>query len=56
LTALKTKPELYIDNLERLIRRTAEQTGQNPTTVMQDVLKNPHKQSAIENSEVTNDN
>jgi hypothetical protein len=24
--------------------------------VMQDVLKNPHKQSAIENSEVTNDN
>jgi hypothetical protein len=39
VTALKTKPELYIDNLERLIRRTAEQTGQNPTTVMQDVLK-----------------
>ena len=39
VTALKTKPELYIDNLERMIRRTAEQTGQNPTKVMEDVLR-----------------
>lgn len=39
VTALKTKPELYIDNLERMVRRTAEQTGQNPTTVMEEVLR-----------------
>ena len=39
VTALKTKPELYIDNLERMIRRTAEQTGQNPRQVMEDVLR-----------------
>ena len=39
VTALKTKPELYIENLERMIRRTAEQTGQNPRTVMEDVLR-----------------
>ena len=39
VTALKTKPELYIDNLERMIRRTAEQTGQNPLQVMDDVIK-----------------
>ena len=39
VTALKTKPELYIDNLERMIRRTAEQTGQNPLQVMEDVLR-----------------
>jgi hypothetical protein len=39
VTALKTKPELYIDNLERMIRRTAEQTGQHPLQVMDDVIK-----------------
>jgi hypothetical protein len=39
VTALKTKPELYIDNLERMIKRTAEQTGQNPRLVMEDVLR-----------------
>ena len=39
VTALKTKPELYIDNLERMIRRTAEQTGENPRKVMEDVLR-----------------
>jgi hypothetical protein len=39
VTALKTKPELYIDNLERMVRRTAEQTGQNPTTVMEEMLR-----------------
>ena len=39
VTALKTKPELYIDNLERMIKRTAEQTGQNPRVVMEDVLR-----------------
>jgi len=39
VTALKTKPELYIENLERMIRRTAEQTGQNPRQVMEDVLR-----------------
>ena len=39
VTALKTKPELYIDNLERMIRRTAEQTGQSPRKVMEDVLR-----------------
>jgi hypothetical protein len=39
VTALKTKPELYIDNLERMIRRTAEETGQNPRKVMEDVLR-----------------
>lgn len=38
VTALKTKPELYVDNLERLIRRTAEQTGRSPTQVMHDML------------------
>lgn len=39
VTALKTKPELYVENLERMIRRTAEQTGQNPRQVMEDVLR-----------------
>lgn len=39
VTALKTKPELYIENLERMIRRTAEQTGQSPRQVMEDVLR-----------------
>jgi len=39
VTALKTKPELYIDNLERMIRRTAEETGQHPLQVMDDVIK-----------------
>jgi len=39
VTALKTKPELYIDNLERMIKRTAEQTGQNPVQVLDDVIK-----------------
>jgi hypothetical protein len=38
VTALKTKPELYVDNLERLIRRTAEQTGRNPLRVMEDFI------------------
>lgn len=38
VTALKTKPELYVDNLERLIRRTAEQTGKRPMEVMEDML------------------
>jgi hypothetical protein len=38
VTALKTKPENYVDNLERLIRRTAEQTGQSPTKVMNDLV------------------
>ena len=39
VTALKTKPELYVENLERMIKRTAEQTGQNPRLVMEDVLR-----------------
>lgn len=39
VTALKTKPELYIDNLERMIRRTAEQTGRSPLQVMDEVLR-----------------
>jgi len=39
VTALKTKPELYIDNLERMIKRTAEQTGQHPLQVMDDVIR-----------------
>ena len=39
VTALKTKPELYIDNLERMIRRTAEETGQHPLQVMDEVIK-----------------
>ncbi len=39
VTALKTKPELYVENLERMIKRTAEQTGQNPRQVMEDVLR-----------------
>lgn len=39
VTALKTKPELYVDNLERMIKRTAEQTGQNPRQVMEDLLR-----------------
>ena len=38
VTALKTKPENYVDNLERLIKRTAEQTGQSPTKVMEDFV------------------
>jgi hypothetical protein len=38
VTALKTKPENYVDNLERLIKRTAEQTGQSPNKVMQDLV------------------
>jgi hypothetical protein len=35
---LKTKPENYVDNLERLIKRTAEQTGQSPQKVMKDLV------------------
>lgn len=38
VTALKTKPENYVDNLERLIKRTAEQTGKSPTEVMNDIV------------------
>jgi hypothetical protein len=38
VTALKTKPENYVDNLERLIKRTAEQTGQSPQKVMKDLV------------------
>ena len=38
VTALKTKPENYVDNLERLIKRTAEQTGQSPKKVMKDFV------------------
>ena len=38
VTALKTKPENYVDNLERLIKRTAEQTGQSPKKVMNDLV------------------
>ncbi len=38
VTALKTKPENYVDNLERLIKRTAEQTGKSPTEVMNDLV------------------
>jgi hypothetical protein len=38
ITALKTKPENYVDNLERLIKRTAEQTGKSPTEVMNDMV------------------
>lgn len=39
VTALKTKPELYIDNLERLIRRTAEIEGENPLQTMERILR-----------------
>ena len=39
VTALKTKPELYVDNLERMIKRTAEQTGQHPLQVMEDIVR-----------------
>jgi hypothetical protein len=38
VTALKTKPENYVDNLERLIKRTAEQTGKSPSEVMNDMV------------------
>jgi hypothetical protein len=38
ITALKTKPENYVDNLERLIKYTAEQTGKSPTEVMNDMV------------------
>lgn len=38
VTALKTKPENYVDNLERLIKRTAEQTGKSPTEVLNDMV------------------
>jgi hypothetical protein len=38
VTALKTKPENYVDNLERLIKRTADQTGKSPTEVMNDMV------------------
>jgi hypothetical protein len=38
VTALKTKPENYVDNLERLIKRTAEQTGQSPTKILNDLV------------------
>jgi hypothetical protein len=38
ITALKTKPENYVDNLERLIKRTAEQTGKSPSEVMNDMV------------------
>jgi len=39
VTALKTKPELYIDNLERLIRRTADIEGENPLQTMERILR-----------------
>lgn len=39
ITALKTKPELYIDNLERLIRRTAEIEGEHPLRTMERILR-----------------
>ena len=59
VTALKTKPELYIDNLERMIRRTAEQTGQNPRQVMEDVLRGRQylkkKGGAVEKIKVSRD-
>jgi len=38
VTALKTKPENYVDNLERLIRETAQQTGKSPKEVMSDMI------------------
>jgi len=38
ITALKTKPENYVDNLERLIKYTAEQTGKSPTEVLNDMV------------------
>jgi hypothetical protein len=38
VTALKTKPENYVDNLERMIKRTAEQTGKSPSEVMDDMV------------------
>ena len=38
ITALKTKPENYVDNLERLIKYTAEQTGKSPSEVMNDMV------------------
>ena len=38
VTALKTKPENYVDNLERLIKRTAEQTGKSPSEIMNDMV------------------
>jgi hypothetical protein len=38
VTALKTKPELYVDNLERLISRTADQTGRTKMHVLNDML------------------
>jgi hypothetical protein len=38
ITALKTKPENYVDNLERLIRETAQQTGKSPKEVMSDMI------------------
>jgi len=38
VTALKTKPENYVDNLERLIKHTAEQTGKSPSEVMNDMI------------------
>jgi len=39
VTALKTKPELYVDNLERLLNRTAEVTGKSPLEVLRQFLK-----------------
>lgn len=38
ITALKTKPELYVDNLERLIKQTADESGQHPLDVLHGVL------------------
>jgi hypothetical protein len=38
VTALKTAPELYVDNLEQLIRDTASKTGQSPTETMRRFL------------------
>jgi len=39
VTALKTAPELYVDNLERLVRETAQQTGQNPLRTLERVIR-----------------
>lgn len=39
VTALKTKPELYIENLERLLSRTADVTGKSPLEVLRQFLK-----------------
>jgi hypothetical protein len=39
ITALKTKPELYVDNFERMVRQRASQLGERPMKVLMDVLQ-----------------